>query len=198
MAEYLQARTKAITKIENAYWDLFINQKKMTIINVIKNAGVHKSTFYFYFDHLDDVLISIKEKQIQLLEQTLNNQNRKDKNFNQLTIDLKNLFNLNRKFLIPLVMEQRGGDFALQYREILKQEFARDIGLEQTTGNQVKDDISSVVLNGMIEMLLSSFASKIIPLQDIYKIGFGIMEKGVRKTLRHDLFIKIQSGEQNA
>ena len=95
-------------------------------------------------------------------------------------------------------MEQRGGDFALQYREILKQEFARDIGLEQTTGNQVKDDISSVVLNGMIEMLLSSFASKIIPLQDIYKIGFGIMEKGVRKTLRHDLFIKIQSGEQNS
>ncbi|MBQ8468713.1 MAG: TetR/AcrR family transcriptional regulator [Clostridia bacterium] len=192
MAEYSKARQRAITKIENAYWDLFIKEEKLTITNVIEKAKVHKSTFYFYFDNLDDVLNSIKENQINLLEQTLNNQNRKDKEFNKLTIDLRNLFNNNRKFLIPLVMEQRGGDFAIEYREIIKREFAKDIGLEQTTGNQVKDDISNAFLNGMIEILLSTFASEIIPLEDMYKIGFGIMEKGARKTLKEDLFIKIQ------
>ena len=89
-------------------------------------------------------------------------------------------------------MEQRGRDFAIEYRGIIKREFAKDIGLEQTTGNQVKDDISNAFLNGMIEILLSTFASEIIPLEDMYKIGFGIMEKGARKTLKEDLFIKIQ------
>lgn len=192
MAEYSKARQRAITKIENAYWDLFINEEKLTITNVIERAKVHKSTFYFYFDNLYDVLSSIKENQINLLEQTLNNQNRRDKEFNKLTIDLKNLFNNNRKFLIPLVIKQRGGDFAIEYREIIKREFAKDIGLEYKTGNQVKDDISNAVLNGMIEMLLSTFASEIIPLEDMYKIGFGIMEQGVRKTLKNDLFIKIK------
>jgi hypothetical protein len=97
----------------------------------------------------------------------------------------------NKKYLVPLVVEQRGGEFSFEYREILKRKFAKDIGLECEMENQVKDVISNCTLNAMIELLIGSIANEIIPLEDVYKIGFGVMEKGIRKTFKEDLFIKI-------
>ena len=88
------------------------------------------------------------------------------------------------------VLEQRGGEFAVNYREYIKEHFAEDIGLDYKTGNDVKNDVANCVLAGLVEMLLYELSSEIIPDEFTYRIGDGIIHKGVALTLNEDLNIK--------
>lgn len=190
MNKYNDARNKTIRKIEEAYFSLYIENKRITVKEICDIAQIHRSTFYFYYEWVDDVLDGIKSKMMQLLIDTLNTENRKNQNYKEVMKLLRNMFNENRKYLVPLVLEQKGGDFALQYREFLKKEFAKDIGLDYQTGNNVKNDVANCILSGLIEMQLYELSSVIIPQEYTYKIGSGIINKGVAKTLIEDLNIK--------
>lgn len=64
---------------------------------------------------------------------------------------------------MPLVLEQRGGEFAVNYREYIKEHFAEDIGLDYKTGNDVKNDVANCVLAGLVEIMLYELSSEIIP-----------------------------------
>lgn len=198
MKEYIEAREKTKGKIEKAYWDLYEKNERITVGKICDKAGIHRSTFYFYYEWIDDVLDSIKNRLLEQLEKTLNNENAKKHDFRQLTFDLKKMFDENRRFLIPLLLNQSGGKFSVEYRQILKKELARDIGLETVSGNMVKDDIANCVLNGMIEMFIYSISSEIIPLDLSFIMGYGTMEHGVRQTLREDLNINISQTSMHA
>ena len=91
---------------------------------------------------------------------------------------------------MPLVLEQRGGAFAVNYREYIKEHFAEDIGLDYKTGNDVKNDVANCVLAGLVEIMLYELSSEIIPDEFTYKIGDGIIKKGIALTLNEDLNIK--------
>ena len=103
---------------------------------------------------------------------------------------MRTMFQKNRKYLVPLVLEQRGGEFAVHYREYIKEHFAEDIGLDYKTGNDVKNDVANCVLAGLVEMMLYELSSEIIPDEFTYKIGDGIIKKGVALTLNEELNIK--------
>jgi hypothetical protein len=105
-------------------------------------------------------------------------------------IEMRKMFHENRKYLVPLVLEQRGGEFAVNYREYIKEHFAEDIGLDYRTGNDVKNEVANCVLAGLVEIMLYELSSEIIPDEFTYKIGDGIITKGVASTLNKDLNIK--------
>lgn len=197
MSQYKEAREKTIHKIEEAYFSMWIQNKKITVRDICEQAQIHRSTFYFYYEWVDDVLDGIKNRLMDLLLQILNGEHRKNKDYKQVMLDLRNMFAENRKYLIPLVLEQKGGDFAITYRECLKEEFAADIGLDYKTGNNVKNDVANCVLSGLIEMQLYELSSQIIPLEFTYLIGNGIINKGVNKTLNDDLNIKFGKNKFN-
>ena len=67
---------------------------------------------------------------MNLLVSTIESKNRDEGNFQQVMIEMRKMFQENRKYLIPLVLEQRGGAFAVNYREFIKERFAEDIGLD--------------------------------------------------------------------
>ena len=191
MSQYKEARERTKTKIEDAYWDLMINNERITVKKIIEKAGIHKSTFYFYYEWVDDVLSEIKARMMNLLVSTIESENRERGNFQQVMIEMRKMFHDNRKYLVPLVLEQRGGDFAVKYREYIKEHFAEDIGLDYRTGNDVKNDVANCVLAGLVEIMLYESSSEIIPDEFTYKIGDGIIRKGVALTLSEDLNIKI-------
>lgn len=191
MSQYKEARERTKTKIEDAYWDLMINNERITVKKIIEKAGIHKSTFYFYYEWVDDVLSEIKARMMNLLVSTIESENRERSNFQQVMIEMRKMFHDNRKYLVPLVLEQRGGDFAVKYREYIKEHFAEDIGLDYRTGNDVKNDVANCVLAGLVEIMLYELSSEIIPDEFTYKIGDGIIRKGVALTLSEDLNIKI-------
>ena len=190
MSQYKEARERTKTKIEDAYWDLMMNNERITVKKIIEKAGIHKSTFYFYYEWVDDVLAEIKTRMMNLLVSTIESKNRDDGNFQQVMIEMRKMFQENRKYLIPLVLEQRGGTFAVNYREFIKKRFAEDIGLDYKTGNNVKNDVANCVLAGLVEIMLYELSSEIIPDEFTYKIGDGIIKKGVALTLNEDLNIK--------
>ncbi|MBR6332352.1 MAG: TetR/AcrR family transcriptional regulator [Dehalococcoidales bacterium] len=190
MSQYKEARERTKAKIEDAYWDLMISNERITVKKIIEKAGVHKSTFYFYYEWIDDVLTGIKDRMMKVLVSTIESKNRDIGDFKQVMIEMRKMFQENRKYLVPLVLEQRGGDFAVNYREYIKEHFAEDIGLDYKTGNGVKNDVANCVLAGLVEMMLYELSSEIIPDEFTYKIGDGIIKKGVALTLIEDLNIK--------
>jgi len=190
MSQYKEARERTKTKIEDAYWDLMMNNERITVKKIIEKAGIHKSTFYFYYEWVDDVLAEIKTRMMNLLVSTIESKNRDEGNFQQVMIEMRKMFQENQKYLIPLVLEQRGGAFAVNYREFIKERFAEDIGLDYKTGNDVKNDVANCVLAGLVEIMLYELSSEIIPDEFTYKIGDGIIKKGVALTLNEDLNIK--------
>ena len=191
MSQYKEARERTKTKIEDAYWELMINNERITVKKIIEKAGIHKSTFYFYYEWVDDVLSEIKARMMNLLVSTIESENRERGKFQQVMIEMRKMFHDNRKYLVPLVLEQRGGDFAVKYREYIKERFAEDIGLDYRTGNDVKNDVANCVLAGLVEIMLYELSSEIIPDEFTYKIGDGIIRKGMALTLSEDLNIKI-------
>lgn len=191
MSQYLEAREKTIEKIEQAYFGLYIKERKITVSEICKIAGIHRSTFYFYFEWVDDVLKGIKDRLYKKLTDIIDSEDRQKGDFRQIQINLRAMFKEERYYLIPLVLEQRGGKFAIQYRELIKERFAEDLGIDYKTGNDVKNDVANCVLSGMIEIMLYELSSEIIPQEFTYIIGRGIIDKGVLKTLKDDLNIKI-------
>ena len=189
MGQYKDARERTKAKIESAYWDLMLRNERITVQKIAGKAGIHKSTFYFYYDWVDDVLTEIKERQMNLLVSTIRSDYREKKDFRQVMINMRQMFHDNRKYLIPLVLEQRGGKFAVEYRECIKRHFAEDIGIDYKTGNDVKNEVANCILAGLIEIMLFELSSEIIPDEFTFKIGDGIIRKGVAKTLK-DLNIK--------
>lgn len=190
MSQYKEARERTKAKIEDAYWDLMISDERITVKKIIEKAGIHKSTFYFYYEWVDDVLAEIKTRMMDLLVSTVESRNRVNGDFQQVMVEMRKMFQANRKYLVPLVLEQRGGEFAVKYREYIKEHFAEDIGLDYKTGNDVKNDVANCVLAGLVEIMLYELSSKIIPDEFTYKIGDGIIKKGVALTLNEDLNIK--------
>lgn len=190
MSQYLEAREKTIEKIEKAYFSLYIKDKKITVSEICKIAGIHRSTFYFYYEWVDDVLDGIKNRLLNDLVNIVESKDRDDQDFRKIQLNLRQMFITDRYYLVPLVLEQRGGKFAVQYREYLKEKFAEDLGLDYKTGNDVKNDVANCVLSGMIEIMLYELSSEIIPEEFTYIIGRGIIDKGVNKTLNEDLNIK--------
>lgn len=190
MSHYIEAREKTITKIEKAYFNLYIKDRKITVNEICKIAGIHRSTFYFYYEWVDDVLDGIKNRLLNKLVNIVESKERDNQDFRQIQINLREMFRDDRYYLIPLVLEQRGGNFAIQYREYLKEKFAEDLGLDYKTGNDVKNDVANCVLSGMIEMMLYELSSEIIPEEFAYIIGRGIIDKGISQTLNEDLNIK--------
>ncbi len=76
MNQYKEARERTKAKIENAYWDLMMDNERITVKKIIEKAGIHKSTFYFYYDWVDDVLAEIKKRMMNLLVSAVESENR--------------------------------------------------------------------------------------------------------------------------
>jgi len=190
MSQYKEARERTKTRIEDAYWDLMVKDERITVKKICEKAGIHKSTFYYYYEWADDVLAEIKDRMMKLLVSTIESENRKNCDYKQVMVELRKMFHDNRKYLVPLVLEQRGGEFAVKYREYIKEHFAEDIGLDYKTGNIVKNDVANCVLAGLVETMLYELSSEIIPDEFTYKIGDGIISKGVARTLNEDLNIR--------
>ena len=100
MSQYREAREKTKAKIEKSYWELLMKKEKITVQKIVDMAKIHKSTFYFYYDWIDDVLADIKDRLMNQLIFILNSDNHKNGNFKEVMIDLRKMFVQNRKYQI--------------------------------------------------------------------------------------------------
>ena len=101
MSEYTAARNRTRAKIERAFWDLYLEKKfrRVTVREIVQRAGIHRSTFYIYFQTVEDIFSAIKERQLSLLQEVLATEGEGEGRFIGLLNALQEVYEENRIFL---------------------------------------------------------------------------------------------------
>lgn len=183
---YKAAREKTIQNIRNAFWNLYNQSKpnKITVNRICEIAHIHRSTFYFYFETIDDVLTDIKNNQMKQLKELFDNTLQGTRNFQVFIPSFQKLFLENQDVLIPLVVQYKDPAFARTYREVLEDEMIRD--LEITYGKETirNHNVVKITVIGLVDMFLLSLADPGFSLEDASHLSNGMINVGLKNELR--------------
>ena len=185
MSEYTAARSRTRAKIEHAFWNLYLEKKfrRVTVQEIVQRAGIHRSTFYIYFQAVEDIFSAIKEKQLSLLEEVLATQGEGEERFIGLLKSLQEVYEENRIFLKPLVIEYHSSTFSRAYRQLLKDALKKDGNFPAYAEDSREYIILDSVMSGYIEMLLQMLDSGTISMEDAFHFAYYTMENGTKPAL---------------
>lgn len=190
MAQYTSARSRTKEKIERSFWELYTDvnfKKRVRVSDITQRAGIHRSTFYQYFDSVDEIFDGIKENQLTMLREVCTIPDSQENFYRTFLKALEQLFRENRIYLKPLLAEYHSSSFSLAYRQMLKENLRRDAGLPIFPTGSKEEAILDMILNGFIEMLICSLESDLISVEENFQIAYGIMESGVKTVLKGTL-----------
>lgn len=193
MGTYKAARNRTMMGIQESFWELYISQekKRVTIEDVCRNAGITRSTFYYYYNDIDDVLDSIKQKQMDLIHDLFETSNNEDRDFQSFLPRFQELFIENEKYLIPLVMEYKDPEFSMRYRSYIEDRMFNDLQINVEEPNTQTAETLSVIVSGLVHMFLNCLASNIISLEDANNMSNGMINTGLRWVLKEKYGVSI-------
>ena len=177
------ARSRTRTKIERAFWNLYLEKKfrRVTVQEIVQRAGIHRSTFYIYFQAVEDIFSAIKERQLSLLEEVLATQG--EERFIGLLNALREVYEENRIFLKPLVIDYHSSTFSRAYRQMLKDALKKDGNFPVYAEGSREYIILDSVMSGYIEMLLQLLDSGAVSMEDSFRFAYYTMENGTKPAL---------------
>ncbi|MCR4751427.1 MAG: TetR/AcrR family transcriptional regulator [Eubacterium sp.] len=193
MSEYKAARSRTRQKIEAAFWKLYLEKDfhRVTVREIVQEAGIHRSTFYQYYESVGDIFDGIKEHQLFLLKETCQI-TEKDRlshdSHTYLLAALQKLFDENRLYLKPLLVDYHSSSFSLEYRQILKDNLKKDIGFREYTPDSDAWFMLDTLTSGMVEMLFHFLDEKRFDIQDTYPLSYAMIE-AARTILNRDFRI---------
>ena len=185
MSEYTAARSRTRAKIERAFWDLYIEKsfRRVTVQEIVQRAGIHRSTFYIYFQAVEDIFSAIKERQLSLLKEVLSTQGEGEERFIGLLNALRKVYDENRIFLKPLVIDYHSSTFSREYRQMLKDALKKDGNFPAYAEDSREYIILDSVMSGYIEMLLQLLDSGTVSMEDAFRFSYYTMESGTKPAL---------------
>ena len=168
MAQYLNAREQTRRKIETAFWELYIEKsfQRVTVAEITERAGVHRSTFYTYYDSVGCIFDSIKEHQLRLLKEVLKFSDDPGDEYENFLYAFETLYEENALFLKPLLVEYHSSSFSKAYRQLMKDQLRQDAKLPLYPENSLEYKIMDSTLSGFIEMFIQSLDCDAINLKD--------------------------------
>ena len=181
MSEYTAARSRTRKRIEDAFWSLYLEKEfhRVTVREIIQKADIHRSTFYQYFESVGDVFDAIKEHQLFLLKETcrITENDRLSHNSHEHLLDaLQKLFDDNRLYLKPLLVDYHSSSFTIEYRQILKENLKKDIGFREYPRESDAWFMIDTLTGGLIEMLFHFLDEKRFPIGDTYPLSYAMAE----------------------
>lgn len=195
MGTYDQARQKTRHSITMAFWELYTDTEtdKITVRSVAEKAGIHRATFYLYFDSVYAILESVKDAQISAVRHVCSTYTSSADNYVEFLHAIQNLYTENEVFLKPLLCEYKDSQFALEYRQILKEKLRKDIKLPLFPSNSSAHFIIDSFLSGLIETFISCLHTRKITLDQAYLLASGIVNQGALATLQKHFNIETES-----
>jgi len=186
MGVYEAARNRTLMAIQESFWELYISQEKrrVTIGDICTNAGITRSTFYYYYKDVDEVLDSIKQKQIDLIHELFETSNNENRDFQSFIPRFQKLFLENERYLIPLVMEYKDPDFSMRYRSYIEDRMLNDLQITVEEPSTQTAETLSIIISGLVHMFLNCLASNIITLEDANNMSNGMINTGLRWILK--------------
>jgi|GEM_PF-1415850 len=186
MAQYEAARGRTRERIEQCFWELYTDtdfRRRVRVADITEKAGIHRSTFYMYFDSVDCIFDSIKDRQLKKLEAVCGaDSSTADEQLSFLTL-LEALFEENRTYLRPLLAEYHSSSFSIAYRRILKDKLRRDAEVPLYPSGTKQSAIVDNILGGMIEMLISTLDEPLVSVSETFPIARRMMEQGFKAAM---------------
>ena len=191
MSEYIAARSRTRAKIERAFWDLYLEKKfrRVTVQEIVQRAGIHRSTFYIYYQSVEDIFSAIKERQLSLLEEVLATEGEGEARFVGLLNALRDVYEENRIYLKPLVVDYHSSMFSRAYRQMLKDALKKDGNFPAYPEDSREYIILDCVTSGYIEMLLQFLDSGALSMEEAFRLAYYNMEHGTKPALLSQLGI---------
>ncbi|WMJ86649.1 TetR/AcrR family transcriptional regulator [Anaerocolumna sp. MB42-C2] len=180
--------TTRITKqnLIDAFWKLYCKKTidKITVTEICTLAGYNRSTFYVYFKDVYEILDVIENQVITadefkriILDQLLNNKDRKD-----LLRQLIQLFENNKDYL-PVLLSEKGDPYFRQ--KLLKKLFPALISFFPDITNTELQEIKYTMEYQSAAMLstISKWYTngKDMPLERFLEILFSITTNGIQR-----------------
>lgn len=190
MHEYQAARSRTRGKIERAFWGLYLEKdyRRVTVREITQRAQIHRSTFYSYFDTVGDIFDSIKEHQLSLLREVMSIRDTEENEFQSLMDSLQKLYQENRVFLKPLLVDYHSSSFSRAYRQILKDTLKRDSGFPIYPADSKEYFVLDCVMSGFIEQLIQCLDAD-MDMLEAFRLAHGMMESGAKNTLEQQFGI---------
>lgn len=186
MSEYAAARQRTRARIENAFWDLYLEKdfRRVSVKEIVERAGIHRSTFYMHYNAVEDIFSSIKDHQLQLLEKALAVPGTGEFRFIALLNALRDIYEQNRKFLKPLVIDYHSSAFSRAYRQMLKDSLKRDGAFPDYPPDSREFFVLDCVMSGFIEQLLQCLDQQVISMEESFRLAYTMMELGTKPALQ--------------
>lgn len=193
VGSYDAARTKTKNAIIHAFWKQYAEKdiSKITVKDITEATGIHRATFYLYFDNVFAVLDAIKNEQLEKLKYVCSTHTSSDNDFADFLNAMRMLYDENEAFLEPLLCQYRGNEFAAQYRQIMKSKLRADIGWTQYPQDSSAYLIVDSVLSGMIETFVSCLQTRAFPLDRAYRVASQSVNDGIAPAMERELGISI-------
>lgn len=191
MSTYEAKRCRTRSKIERAFWELYTekNFRRVTVREITERSGVHRSTFYTYYDSVGDVFDAIKEHQLALVREVIAIQDTDQNEFQTLLETLRQLYEENRLFLKPLLVDYHSSSFSRAYRQILKDGLKRDGSFPSYPPDSREYFVIDSVMSGFVEILLQTLEARMLNMRESFLLARSIMEEGAKKAMEEQFGI---------
>ena len=164
--------------------------RRVTVQEIVQRAGIHRSTFYLYFQAVEDIFSAIKERQLSLLEEVLATEGEGTARFVSLLNALRDVYEENRIYLKPLVIDYHSSMFSRAYRQMLKDALKKDGNFPAYPEDSREYIILDNVMSGYIEMLLQFLDSGALSMEEAFRFAYYTMEHGTKPALQDQLGIR--------
>jgi hypothetical protein len=145
----------------------------------------------FYFQSVEDIFSAIKERQLSLLKEVLATEGEGEARFISLLNALQRVYEENRIYLKPLVIDYHSSMFSRAYRQMLKDALKRDGNFPVYPEDSREYIILDSVMSGYIEMLLQLLDSGSLSMEASFRLSHYTMEYGTKPALQSQLGIRV-------
>ena len=185
MGVYERARKETKDRIIREFWELYKVKplSRITVQQVADASGVHRSTVYFHFKDIYQILESIENmllEKIQSIDIASTNTQVGLQSAGKLLFDE---YRKNRTYLRLLVKEQRDYNFSVRYRQEMTRlmvDIARESPSEH---NEFAQKLVNLTASVIIEAFLQCADDDAYSFEDATKIMQGYMQIGYYRTL---------------
>lgn len=193
MGTYDAARNKTKTAIIKSFWKLYCIKdiSKITVKDITEATGIHRATFYLYYDNVFAVLDTIKSEQLEKLKYICSTYTSSDNDYADFLKAMRKLYDENETYLKLLLYQNRGNEFAVQYRQVMKSKLRTDIGWKQYPEDSSAYLIIDSILSGMIETFVSCLQTRAFPLESVYRFASQSVDYGIAPAMEREFGIAV-------
>ena len=185
MSFYENARQETKEQIIRNFWTLYKEMpiEKITVQKLSDASEIHRSTFYFHFQDVYQVLEQIEERLLAKIQNVDVTNADTEEGMRQIGLFLFNEYRADREYLRILVGEHRDHKFSLRYREELERLMIRIAQDPEQKDSELNKRLLGITASVIIETFLKCADDETFSFEDTHKILRGFMADGYLKTL---------------